>query len=429
MIYINEISKFVGETVTLSGWSFNVRASGKLVFLQLRDGTGYIQGVVSKADVDEESWSEATRATIESSLVVEGRVKEDHRSKSGYELQVSKVKLLQQASEYPIGKKEHGPDFLLNNRHLWLRSKRQWAIQRVRSSLIHALYSFLHEDGYIKFDSPILTPNACEGTTTLFEIDYFDETAYLSQSGQLYLEAGALAYGKVFDFGPVFRAEKSKTRRHLMEFWMLDVETAFHDHEQNMEHQERLITYCVQYILSNCKNELEILERDITILETTVQGNFPRITHAQAIQKLKELGSDIKEDEDLGGDDETLLTNEYDRPIFIEKYPAHVKAFYMKRDSQDESKVLCNDVLAPEGYGEIFGGSQREDDHDVLLKRIEEHDLDPATFQWYLDLRKYGSVLHSGYGIGLERMVAWICGLAHVRETIPFPRMLNRLYP
>jgi len=428
MIHIKDIAKHEGKEVEINGWAYNMRSSGKLGFIQLRDGSGIIQAVVSKSDVSEDAWRAVQDMTIESSVKVRGLVKKDDRSASGFELQAIDVSLIHKAPEYPIGKKEHGPDFLLNNRHLWLRSKRQWAIQRIRWGITKAIYDFLEQDGCVKFDSPILTPNACEGTTTLFEIDYFDETAYLSQSGQLYLEAGAYSLGRVFDFGPVFRAEKSKTRRHLMEFWMLDVELAFVNWQGNMDHQEALIKFVVQSILEKYSNELKILERDTTLLEG-MNKPFPRLTHADAVAKLKELGSDIGERDDLGGDDETILTQQYNTPIFIEKYPAEVKAFYMKRDPEDDSLALCSDMLAPEGYGEVIGGAQREEDHDTLLKRINEHKLSPETFQWYLDLRKYGAIETSGYGLGLERLVSWICGLKHVRETIPFPRMLKRLYP
>ncbi len=428
MITIAHVGKYALQTVTIRGWAYNIRGSGKLVFLQMRDGSGMIQTVVVKDEVSESVWNVAVSATIECSLEITGVVKEDARSQSGYELTVTHIKLIGTSVEYPIGKKDHGPDFLLNNRHLWLRSKRQWAIMRIRSGLITAIHEHLSLNDYVKFDSPILTPNACEGTTTLFSIDYFDEKAYLSQSGQLYLEAGAYALGKVFDFGPVFRAEKSKTRRHLMEFWMLDVEAAFVEHQENMANQEALIRFCVQYVLEKYAHELVILERDTLILKNILTP-FPHLTHKEAVTKCQELGSDIKDDDDLGADDETMLTQQYKTPIFIEKYPSAVKAFYMKRDPLDPTRALCSDMLAPEGYGEIIGGSEREENYDVLLQRIHEHNLNPETFQWYLDLRLYGSVPHSGYGLGLERLVAWICGLQHVRETIPFPRMLNRLYP
>ncbi|MDP3793396.1 MAG: asparagine--tRNA ligase [Candidatus Uhrbacteria bacterium] len=366
---------------------------------------------------------------MESSVVVTGTVSKHPKQEGVYELQATTVELIQKADEYPIGKKEHGPDFLLDNRHLWLRAPTQWAIQKVRNEIIYAIYDWMRDHDFCKIDAPILTPNACEGTTELFEMDYFEERkAYLSQSGQLYLEAAIASFGRVFDFGPVFRAEKSKTRRHLTEFWMMDAEAAFVDHEGNMEIQEQLISFIVERVLERCQGELKILERDQTPLKN-IKPPFYRITHAEAIKKLHDLGSDIKPGDDLGADDETLLTKQYDKPIFVEKYPAAVKAFYMKPDPADPLRALCSDLLAPEGYGEVSGGSQREDDYDRLLARIREHKLPEAAFQWYLDLRKYGSVPHSGFGVGLERLVAWICGLHHVRETIPFPRLMNRLEP
>ncbi len=429
MASIKEFSSLVGQTVTIKGWAYNVRSSGSIVFLQVRDGSGFTQAVVAKAGVDEATWNAATQTTIESACIVEGTVTKHPKQDGVYELQATKVELVQQAQEYPIGKKEHGPDFLLDQRHLWLRTPTQWAIQRVRNEVMYATYDWMRDNGYMKFDSPILTPNACEGTTELFEIEYFEERkAYLSQSGQLYLEAAIASFGKVFDFGPVFRAEKSKTRRHLTEFWMMDAETAYATHEDNMAIQERLICFIVERVLANCQTELKILERDQEPLKQ-VKGPFPRLRHADAVKQLRELGSDIGEMDDLGADDETILTKQYDRPIFVERYPAVVKAFYMKRDPEDPMRVLCSDLLAPEGYGEISGGSQREDSHDELLKRIREHNLPEQAFQWYLDLRKYGSVPHAGFGFGLERIVTWVCGIHHVRETIPFPRLMNRLEP
>jgi asparaginyl-tRNA synthetase len=343
-------------------------------------------------------------------------------------LHVKDFSFYQIAEEYPLGKKEHGPDFLLDNRHLWLRSSKQWAIQRIRNTLISATYEFFNKNNFIKIDSPILTPSACEGTTELFEIDYFGGHAYLSQSGQLYLEAAIFAHGRVFDFGPVFRAEKSKTRRHLTEFWMADAEMAFCDFDENLKIQEDLLRYMVTSVLEKNKEELKILERDVKPLENITKP-FYKITHKEAIKKLRELGSDIKDDDDLGGDDETILTKQYDSPVFVTHYPKEVKAFYMKRDPEDNSKVLCADLLAPEGYGEIVGGSQREDNYDELLKRIKEYKLPKEAFEWYLDLRKYGSVPHGGFGFGLERITGWICGVPHIRETIPFPRTINRLNP
>ncbi len=427
--FIKDFGQHVGQTVTVKGWMYNKRGSGKIYFLELRDGSGFTQGVIEETKVSATVWEQATRLTLESSLEVTGTVTQHPKKTDVFELQISDLKIVQLSEEYPIGKKEHGPDFLLDLRHLWLRSPRQWAIQRIRNTIINATYAHLNSQGFTKLDSPILTPNACEGTTELFEIDYFEEAkAYLSQSGQLYLEAAIFSLGRCFDFGPVFRAEKSKTRRHLTEFWMMDAEAAYVEHAQNMQIQEDLILAIVHKVLTENRYELGLLERNIEALEK-VRGPFIRMTHAEAVKELQGMGSDIGEKDDLGADDETKLTQKYDRPIFVEKYPAEVKAFYMKRDSENPSVCLNSDLLAPEGYGEIIGGSQREDDHDTLLSRIREHNLPVEPFQWYLDLRKYGSVPHSGFGYGLERIVAWVCGLHHVRETIPFPRMINRLTP
>ncbi len=429
MAFIKDFVSLVGETVTIQGWANNVRSSGSIAFLQIRDGSGFTQAVVAKAQVDEPSWTAASEMTIESSCVVSGVVGKHPKQEGVFELQTTSVVLLQRAEEYPIGKKEHGPDFLLDQRHLWLRVPTQWAIQRVRNEVIYATFDWMRDHGYMKFDSPILTPNVCEGTTELFEIDYFGaRKAYLSQSGQLYLEAAIASFGKVFDFGPVFRAEKSKTRRHLTEFWMMDAETAFATHEDNMAIQEQLICFIVGRVLSNCQQELKLLARNQEPL-TKVVAPFPRITHTDAVRQLQALGSDVQAGDDLGADDETMLTKQYDRPIFVEKYPVAVKAFYMKRDPLDPTRVLCSDLLAPEGYGEISGGSEREDDEKVLLERISAHHLPEKDFQWYVDLRKYGSVPHAGFGFGLERIVTWLCGIHHVRETIPFPRLMNRLEP
>jgi len=379
--------------------------------------------------VDEASWNAATEATIESSLIVTGTVSKHPKQEGVFELQATTVQLVQKAAEYPIGKKEHGPDFLLDNRHLWLRAPSQWAIQRVRNEIIYATYDWMRDHGFTKIDAPIFTPSACEGTTELFEVDYFeDRKAYLTQSGQLYLEAAIASVGRCFDFGPVFRAEKSKTRRHLIEFWMMDAEAAFADHDENLKIQEALVCFIVARVLERCQVELKILERNQEPLKK-IQAPFIRMTHAEAVARLRSLGSDIGDLDDLGADDETLLTQTSEKPIFVEKYPAVVKAFYMKRDPSDPTRVLNADLLAPEGYGEVIGGSQREDDHDVLLARIREHHLPENAFQWYLDLRKYGGVPHSGFGYGLERLTTWICGIHHVRETIPFPRLLNRLEP
>ncbi|NQV89992.1 asparagine--tRNA ligase [Candidatus Uhrbacteria bacterium] len=437
---VSQIHQHIGEEVELKGWCYNFRSSGKIFFLQFRDGTGRMQAVYMKTDLPEEQWAILESLRLESSVIIRGLVKEDARAPLGFELEGKSITAIQIAEEgYPIGKKEHGPDFLLDNRHLWLRSESQWAVQRVRDRIITSTYEYFHENGFIKFDTPILTPTSCEGTTDLFEMDYFaDEEAkegetsgskaYLAQSGQLYLEAGIMSLGRAFDFGPVFRAEKSKTRRHLTEFWMMDAEAAFVEHEGNMAIQEALICRIVADVLKHCAQELKVLERDTAPLEK-VQAPFVHMTHAEAVAKLRGMGSDIGDMDDLGADDETLLTQQYDKPIFLEKYPAVVKAFYMKRDPEDPTRVLNNDLLAPEGYGEIIGGSQREDDYETLMERIREHNLDPAPFDWYLDLRRYGSVPHSGFGYGLERIVAWTCGLHHVRETIPFPRMINRITP
>ena len=428
--FVSDIKDSVGQEVELKGWVYNFRSSGKSFFVQFRDGTGRVQTVYSAAELPEEQWNILNQLRFESSVIVRGIVKEELRAPSGFELQGTSFEMIQLApDDYPIGKKEHGPDFLLDHRHLWLRSERQWAIQRIRNTIINATYAYLNENGFIKFDAPILTPNVCEGTTELFEMDYFDlGKAYLSQSGQLYLEAAIMSFGRVFDFGPVFRAEKSKTRRHLTEFWMMDAEAAFVNHEENMQIQEGLICRIVQDVLEKNRKELVVLERDVVPLEK-VQAPFVHMTHAEAVAKLHEFGSDIGDMDDLGADDETILTKQYDRPIFVEKYPAVVKAFYMKRDPLDPNYVLNADLLAPEGYGEIIGGSQREDDYEVLLARIKEHHLPLEAFHWYLDTRKYGSVPHSGFGYGLERIVAWVCGVPHIRETIPFPRMITRLTP
>ncbi|MFA5793338.1 MAG: asparagine--tRNA ligase [Candidatus Gracilibacteria bacterium] len=429
-VFIKDLPNHVGEEVTIQGWMFNKRGSGKLWFLELRDGTGIVQGVVFSKDPDNDPlFQKAGSLTIESSLRITGKVSKHPKLENTYELQISNIDIVQISADYPIGKKEHGPDFLLENRHLWLRSRKQRAIQVVRNTVINAIYEFLNQNNFSKIDSPILTPNACEGTTTLFEIEYFDlGKAYLSQSGQLYLEAAIFSLGRVFDFGPVFRAEKSKTRRHLTEFWMMDAEAAFVEHEENMKIQEDLILHIIKRVLEKNLAELTTLERDIEPLKK-IASPFIRMTHAEAMKEVREMGSQTPADHDLGGEDETLLTKKYDQPIFVEKYPAKVKAFYMKRDPKNPDLVLCADLLAPEGYGEIVGGSQREDDYDTLLARINEHKLPVAEFQWYLDLRRYGSVPHSGFGIGLERLVGWLCGRKHIRETIPFPRTIGRLRP
>ncbi|MDR8391555.1 asparagine--tRNA ligase [Aliifodinibius sp. S!AR15-10] len=498
MIYIKNLADHVDQDVTLKGWVYNYRSSKNLYFLELRDGTGICQCVVSKSDVPDEVWEAAESLRQESSLEVTGNIVEDERSIGGYEMHVSDIKIHQVAEDYPITPKEHGVDFLMENRHLWLRSQRQWAAMRVRNEIIYAIHTFFQERDFVQMDAPIFTGNAAEGTTTLFETEYFDEKAYLTQSGQLYGEAMAMAHGLIYTFGPTFRAEKSKTRRHLTEFWMIEPEMAYYDLEMDMDLAEDFIQAIVKQVLDRRSKELEILERDTEKLKATVENDFPRISYNEAVETLKsdetaelldqmvedrqeerselmkereeiekERGSakkwrkaqiderireiaarieQIEEDlrnipgwkesalnfewgTDFGGSDETILMMQYDTPIIVHRYPAEVKAFYMKRDPEDEKLALACDVLAPEGYGEIIGGSEREDDLGTLKKRIHEHDLPEDLFDWYLDLRKYGSVPHSGFGLGLERTVAWLCGLDHVRETIPFPRMLGRLRP
>lgn len=427
IVYIKDLSQFVGQSVEIRGWVKNFRSSGKIAFWEISDGTGFSQAILNESTLSADLWAEAKKVTLETSVSLTATVAK-HPKKEEYELQVSDFSYYQIAQEYPIAKKEHGIDFLMDNRHLWLRSSKQWAILRVRNTLILALYDFMRENGFTKIDAPILTPNACEGTTELFKMKYFDETAYLSQSGQLYIEAAMFAHNKVFDFGPVFRAEKSKTRRHLTEFWMMDAEMAFIDLADNLKVQEDLIRYMVQAVLKNNQAELAILERDIKPLQN-IDKPFYKMTHQEAIKWLQKNGSSIKDDDDLGAEDESKLSLAHDNPIFVTHYPAKVKAFYMKRDPQDNERVLCADLLASEGYGEVIGGSLREDDYDTLIKRIKEHNLPEKEFEWYLDLRKYGSVPHGGFGLGLERMVAWVCGLQHVRESIPFPRTIYRLRP
>lgn len=427
---ISHLKDHVDKEASIQGWMFNKRGSGKIMFLQLRDGTGITQGIVEASSVDAKTWEAAEKMTMESSLKVTGLITKHPKLENTYEIQVKKIEIIHLCSEeYPIAKKDHGIDFLMDQRHLWLRSHRQWAIQRIRNTIINATYEYLNDNQFIKIDSPILTPAACEGTTELFEVPYFDlGSAYLSQSGQLYLEAAIFSVGRCFDFGPVFRAEKSKTRRHLTEFWMMDAEAAFVEHDENLKIQEGLVTHIVKSVLEKNLQELKMLERDIEPLKK-IEGPFIRMTHADAVKELRSMGSDIGDMDDLGGDDETILTKKYDKPIFVEKYPAEVKAFYMKRDPEDNSRALCADLLAPEGYGEVTGGSQREDNYDTLVASINKHMLPMEAFTWYLDLRKFGSVPHSGFGYGLERLVTWICGLEHVRESIPFARTIYRLTP
>ncbi|CAM3947621.1 asparagine--tRNA ligase [Cohnella lubricantis] len=422
------VGALAGQRVRIGCWMTRRRSSGKIQFLQLRDGTGFIQGVLVKEEVDGETWEKAGQLTQESSLYVTGTVREEPRSPSGYELAVDGIDIIQIATDYPITPKEHGVDFLMDHRHLWLRAPRQRAILRIRAEIISAVQRFFDERGFTLVDPPVLTPSAAEGTTNLFHTKYFDEDAYLTQSGQLYMEAAAMALGKVYSFGPTFRAEKSKTRRHLIEFWMIEPEMAFVDHEENLRVQEEFVSYVVGQVLEHCRPELAVLERDVSKLEQ-VKAPFPRISYDEAIDMLKEDGMELPWGEDFGAPHETLIAEKFDRPVFITRYPTEIKAFYMKPDPDRPEVVLCADMIAPEGYGEIIGGSQRIDDPELLEARFDEHQLPREAYEWYLDLRKYGTVPHSGFGLGLERTVAWICGLDHVRETIPFPRMLYRLYP
>jgi asparaginyl-tRNA synthetase len=425
---IDEAARYVGHDVTIRGWLRSRRDSGKIHFLTLRDGTGDLQAIVSKKAVGDEQFAVSARLTQESSLIVTGRLRQDDRAPGGYELEVTCIEAIQIAEPFPIQPKEHGVGFLMEHRHLWLRSHRQHAILRIRHEIVRACRNFFDERGFILLDSPIFTPNACEGTTTLFATQYFDETAYLTQSGQLYSEATAAAFGKVYCFGPTFRAEKSKTRRHLMEFWMVEPEVAFAQLTDMMTLAEQFLTAIVQRVLETRRKELTVLERDVTKLERIVPP-FPRITYEEAIGILQRNNNPARVGEDLGGDEETILSREFDRPVIIHRYPAALKAFYMQPDEERPELALCMDVLAPEGYGEIIGGGQRIHDLALLRTRLKEHHLPQEAFKWYLDLRQFGSVPHAGFGMGIERAVAWICGLEHVRETIPFPRMLYKLYP
>jgi asparaginyl-tRNA synthetase len=426
--WIHSLPGHVGASVLLQGWVAAKRSSGKIAFLQLRDGSGLVQCVAGRNDVDETSWEDLQRLTQESTVEVVGTVKQDPRSPSGVEIHATRVRAVAISPEFPISPKEHGTAFLMENRHLWLRSSRQRAALRLRSEAAFGIRDFFQQRGFVNIDSPILTPAACEGTATLFETDYFGDKAYLSQSGQLYLEPAAAALGKVYCFGPTFRAEKSKTRRHLMEFWMVEPEVAFLEFEGLCELAEEFVSELVARVLDRCAEDLKVLERDTAKL-TSVARPFPRITYTEAIEVLKNAGHPIQWGDDIGGDEETVLANQYDRPVLVSRYPTAMKAFYMQPDPENPDVVLGLDMLAPEGYGEIIGGSQRIHDHDLLLSRIQAHDLPIAAFQWYLDVRKYGAFPHSGFGMGLERFVAWMGGLPHVRETIPYPRMLNRIYP
>lgn len=425
---IRHLAEHVGATVTLQGWLYNKSSKGKLHFIQLRDGTGFCQCVALKKNIGDELFDELGALGQESSLAITGEVVADDRAPGGFEIKVSDAQVYQAAAEYPITPKEHGVDFLHNQRHLWLRSKRQWAVLRIRDRVIYSLRCFFEQREFLNMDSPIFTPNACEGTSNLFEVGYFDETAYLAQSGQLYGEAGAMAHRNIYTFGPTFRAEKSKTRRHLTEFWMLEPEMAFADLDDVVALAEDMIVHVVKDVLASRRLELEILERDFAKLEA-IQGGFPRLTYDEAAKILADHPeSSFVYGEDFGAPDETILSLMHDQPTIVTHYPAEVKSFYMKRD-ETGTKALCVDVLGSEGVGEIIGGSQREEDLDVLLERIREHELPEDAFQWYLDLRKYGSVPHGGFGLGLERFVGWIAGIEHVREAIPFPRMMTRLTP
>ncbi len=433
--YIRDVSKHVGEEITIRGWLYNLRSSGKLMFPQIRDGSGIIQGVAFKKNVSEQVWSDLEKLTQESSIVVRGRVRADERAPGGYELDVTDLEVLQIAEPYPITPKEHGVEFLMDKRHLWLRSKRQHAILSVRAEVIRAVRDYFDSNGFVLMDTPIFTPAACEGTTTLFEVDYFEDAkAYLTQSGQLYNEATAAAFGKVYCFGPTFRAEKSKTRRHLTEFWMVEPEVAYADLDDIMNLAEEFITFIVHRVLENRRNELAELERDTSKLEK-IEPPFPRLQYDDAVRMLQEAHEkgEIEQRFEWGGDfgspDETLISSQFDRPVMVHRYPASVKAFYMKADPERPELAMCVDVLAPEGYGEVIGGGQRADDLDYLLKQIHAHGLPEEAFDWYLDLRKYGTFPHGGFGMGIERCTAWLCGIEHIRETIPFPRMVYRLKP
>jgi len=426
MFRIERARDFVGQEVILRGWLANLRSSGKIHFLIIRDGTGFMQCVLAKGDVPDQDFELAGSLGLESSVEITGIIREDPRAPGGYEMAGRGLRIISPAVDYPISKKEHGVAFLMSLRHLWVRSRKQWALLRIRAEVEKSIFDWLDGHGFVRFDAPILTPSACEGTSTLFGVDYFGENAYLSQSGQLYQEVGAYAFGKVYCAGPTFRAEKSKTRRHLTEFWMIEPEIAWATLEDVILVMQDMLVYVVERVLENRKPELEILERDTRPLEA-VSAPFPRITHRQAWEIVARAGIPARPDEDFGADEEAAISNAFDKPVFITHYPSTIKPFYMKRDPNDPSVVLNTDLFAPEGRGEIVGGSQREDDPDVLVARIREAGLDPADYAWYLDLRKYGSVPHGGFGLGVERTLSWICGLKHVRETIPFPRLMGRM--
>lgn len=426
---IRSLSGFAGSRVRIRGWLFAKRSSGKLQFLVVRDGTGYLQAVVVKAEVDDKVWEDAERVSQESSLWISGLVREDRRAPGGVELHVEDMGILQLCENYPISPKEHGAAFLMDHRHLWLRSRRQHAILRVRNELCFAIRDFFYRRGFVLIDSPILTPAACEGTSTLFETDYFGEKAYLSQSGQLYLEPAAAAHGKVYCFGPTFRAEKSKTRRHLMEFWMVEPEVAWMRFPELLDFAEEFVSELVARVLDRCGEEFKRLERDVSKLEPATKRPYPRLDYAEAVAKLQQKGFPVHFGDDFGGDEETALADASGKPVMITRYPAHIKAFYMEPDPEDPTRALAVDMIAPEGYGEIIGGSERIASYELLEQRIREHNLPREAFAWYLDIRRFGAFPHSGFGMGIERVVAWLCGLDHVRETIPYPRTLYRLYP
>ena len=427
-VNVRDVSNHVGKEITIKGWLFNKRSSGKIYFLLIRDGTGVIQSVAVKGEIAEEEFQLCDKITQESSLIAKGIVNEDSRSPGGYELSLKHIEIVQIADTYPISPKEHGVSFLMDNRHLWLRSRKQNSILRIRAEVVNAVRDFLNNEGFLLVDTPILTPSACEGTTTLFETDYFGEKAYLTQSGQLYNEATCMAFGKVYCFGPTFRAEKSKTRRHIIEFWQVEPEIAYADLKDVMDCAEKLIAYIVERVLEKRKNDLCTIERDIKPLEN-VKSPFPKITYTEATKLINEKGEHFEWGDDFGAPQEAIISESFDKPVHVHHYPSKVKPFYMKRSPEDEKLALGVDILAPEGYGEIVGGGQREDNLEVLEKRIEEDKLPRKAFEWYLDLRRYGSVPHGGFGLGIERTITWICGIHHIRESIAFPRLLDRVYP
>ncbi|MCX7943423.1 MAG: asparagine--tRNA ligase [Deltaproteobacteria bacterium] len=430
-VYIKDLEKFVDREVTIYGWIYNIRSSGKVRFLLVRDGTGIVQCVATPQSISPGKFEGSDKIPQESSIIVRGKVRKDSRAPyCGYEIELTDYNVVSYVErEYPIALKEHGIDFLMNHRHLWIRSYQQSIILRIRATIVKSIRDFFDSNGFILVDAPIFTPNACEGTSTLFETNYFDTKAYLTQSGQLYMEAAAMALGKVYCFGPTFRAEKSKTRRHLTEFWMVEPEMAYYDLEDDMEVAEGLVSYIIETVLLKHENELIVLGRNVDNLRKASKRPFYRIKYAEAVELLRKAGHDIKYGDDFGGDEETTLTKQFDKPVFVTHYPIEIKAFYMKRDPNDPSLALNMDLLAPEGYGEIIGGGQREDNLQILLESIKKHNLPQNVFEWYLDLRRYGSVPHSGFGLGVERTIAYICGLHHVRETIPFPRLMDRLNP